>query len=111
MNKPITITPENWETEVIKSDRPVLVDFWAAWCGPCRVMNPIINSLAENWGDRIKIAKANVEETEAIASKYKITSIPTILIFEGGKEIERFPGLISQKDLEAKLIGCGDIAA
>lgn len=70
--KSITLTPENFESEVINSDIPVLVDFWAIWCGPCRVMNPIIASLASNWEGKIKVGKANVDQNEAIATEYNI---------------------------------------
>ncbi len=103
MNKYITLTTENWDAEVLNSDRPVLVDFWAAWCGPCRVMNPIINNLAEKYADIVTIAKADIDETEEIASQYNIKAIPTILIFQNGKEVERIPGLVTQEVLEQKL--------
>ena len=101
--KSITLTPENFESEVINSDIPVLVDFWAIWCGPCRVMNPIIASLASNWEGKIKVGKANVDQNEAIATEYNIQAIPTILIFQHGKEIARFMSIVSQSVLEAKL--------
>ena len=103
MNKYITLTTENWDAEVLNSDHPVLVDFWAAWCGPCRVMNPIINNLAEKYADIVTIAKADIDETEEIASQYNIKAIPTILIFQNGKEVERIPGLVTQEVLEQKL--------
>ena len=103
MNKYITLTTENWDAEVLNSDRPVLVDFWAAWCGPCRVMNPIITNLAEKYADIVTIAKADIDETEEIASQYNIKAIPTILIFQNGKEVERIPGLVTQEVLEQKL--------
>ena len=103
MNKYITLTTANWDAEVLNSDLPVLVDFWAAWCGPCRVMNPIISNLAEKYADLVTIAKADIDETEAIASRYNIKAIPTILIFQNGKEVERIPGLVTQEVLEQKL--------
>lgn len=99
----LNLTPDSFEQEVINSDLPVLVDFWAAWCGPCRVMNPIVESIAENFQGRIKVAKADVEQNQAIADQYNIQAIPTILIFRQGEIVERIPSLISQANLEQKL--------
>ena len=101
--KYIELTPENFASEVINSNLPVLVDFWAAWCGPCQVMNPIVASLAEEWQSRVKVGKANIDDNESIASKYDIQAIPTILIFEKGKVIARFTSIVSQAVLEEKL--------
>ena len=101
--KYIKLTPENFESEVINSNIPVLVDFWAAWCGPCRVMNPIVSSLAKQWEGKVKVGKANVDGNEAIATKYNIQAIPTILIFQNGEIIERFTSIVPQAILEDKL--------
>ncbi|ELS03535.1 thioredoxin [Xenococcus sp. PCC 7305] len=101
--KYITLTTDNFATEVINSDIPVLVEFWAAWCGPCRVMNPIIEKVAAQWEGIIKVGKANIDDTEIIATQHRIEAIPTILIFQNGEIIERIPGLVSQEKLEAKL--------
>ena len=101
--KYIELNSENFVSEVIHSDIPVLVDFWAVWCGPCRMMNPIIDSIAENWSEKIKVGKANVDNNDAIATEYNIQAIPTILIFHRGKVVERIPGLVSQSVLESKL--------
>lgn len=91
-------TDQNFDQEVIKSDKPVLVDFWAPWCGPCQVMIPIIDELSLEMGDRAKIGKINVDENSAIASKYGVMSIPSIKIFMGGKVVQEFVG-VQNKDL------------
>ena len=101
--KYIELTPENFESAVINSDIPVLVDFWATWCGPCRVMNPVISSLAKEWQGKVKVGKANVDSNQAIATKYNIQAIPTILIFQNGEIIERFTSIVFQAVLESKL--------
>lgn len=101
--KYVTLTIDNFEAEVINNDIPVLVDFWAPWCGPCRVMNPIVATLAEEWDGKVKVGKANIDDTETLATKYGIQAAPTILIFQNGEIIDRLPGLVSQKALEAKL--------
>ncbi|MEM7760978.1 MAG: thioredoxin [Cyanobacteria bacterium P01_A01_bin.40] len=106
-----TITPENFESEVINSNGTVLVDFWAPWCGPCQVMNPIIAGLAETWDGKVKVGKANVDENEAIATQYNIQAIPTIIIFQNGVEVERFPNLVSQAVLEERLSAITQVAA
>jgi thioredoxin 1 len=85
----LTITDENFEEEVVKSDIPVLVDFWAPWCGPCQLAGPIIDELAEVHKGKIKIGKLNVDENQEQAMKFGVMSIPTIILFKGGEEIER----------------------
>ena len=106
-----TLNPDNFESEVIKSNVPVLVDFWAPWCGPCQVMNPIIANVADAWDGKIKVGKANVDENEAIATQYQIEAIPTIVIFQNGVEIGRFPNLVSQAVLEEALSAITQVAA
>ena len=101
--KYLNLTPDNFKHEIINSDHPVLVDFWAAWCGPCRVMNPIIESIAENFEGRIKVTKADVEQNQEVATEYNIQAIPTILIFQQGEIVERLSGIVSQTELEKKL--------
>ncbi len=91
----IDFNDQNFDQEVIKADLPVLVDFWASWCGPCQAAGPIINGLAKEYQGKIKMGKLNVDESPQSASKYMVMSIPTVLIFKDGKEIKRqvgFPG-------------------
>lgn len=86
------VTTRNFEEEILKSKLPALVDFWAAWCGPCKSVAPIIDALAEEYKDKIKFAKVNVDDSADIASKYGIMSIPTILFFREGKVISQIVG-------------------
>ena len=92
------LTKTNFEQEVMKSDVPVVVDFWASWCGPCRMVSPIIDSLAEEYGDRIKVCKVNVDAESALASEFAVVSIPTVLIIKDGKIAERSVGAKSFDD-------------
>ena len=101
--KYITLTEENFETEVINSNIPVLVDFWAAWCGPCRVMNPIIENLAAEWEGVVKVGKVNIDDHADLATHYSIEAIPTILIFHNQEVVETIPGIASQQMLNDKL--------
>lgn len=81
----IVITEENFEQEVLKSDIPVLVDFWATWCGPCRMLAPTIAELAEELNGKVKVGKVDVDEQPGLAAKFGVSSIPTLFVFEGGK--------------------------
>jgi thioredoxin 1 len=101
--KSINLTPDNFKSEVLESNIPVLVDFWAAWCGPCQVMNPIVANLAQEWSGKVKVGKANVDDNETIATEYNIQAIPTILIFRDGEIVERFTRIVSQATLTEKL--------
>ncbi len=83
----------NFKEEVLASDKPVLVDFWAAWCGPCKLLGPTIEELHKEMGDKVKIGKVNVDENQALASMYGIMSIPTVLIIKGGNIVEQFIGM------------------
>jgi len=89
----VTITKENFESEVIKSDKPVLLDFWASWCGPCRMVSPVVDAIAvENPG--IKVGKINVDEQPDLASKFSVMSIPTLLVFKDGKQTNKAVGAL-----------------
>lgn len=99
----IKLTAENFETEVIKSDMPVLVDFWAEWCGPCKMIAPIVEEIAEEYEGKIKVAKLNIDEEMAIAVKYGIVSIPTILLFENGEIVKKSVGFAPKDELIAEL--------
>lgn len=94
------ITKDNFQTEVVESDRPVVVDFWAEWCGPCKMAAPIFESLAEKHGDKIKFAKLNIDEQGELAVMNRVMSIPTFIVFDGGKAVDRMIGLSSEEELE-----------
>ncbi|MDD2785297.1 MAG: thioredoxin [Patescibacteria group bacterium] len=100
----ITLTQDNFESEVIKSDKPVLVDFWAPWCGPCRMMTPIIEELATELEGKVKVAKMNVDESQNIAQQFNILSIPTFLIFKNGMVADQMVGGLEKETLKDKLL-------
>ena len=86
------VTTQRWDTEVLKSDIPVLVDFWAEWCGPCRMVGPAVEQVGKIMAGKVKVAKLNVDENQEIAMRYNVQSIPSLLLFKGGKEIARTIG-------------------
>ncbi len=98
----LTLTNENFEASVLSANKPVIVDFWAPWCGPCKVMSPIVEELAGETDDVI-VGKVNVDENSEIAQKYNILSIPTFIIFKGGQVVEQFSGSMSKEQLRAKI--------
>lgn len=97
----ITLTKANFEAEVLKSDKPVLIDFWAPWCGPCRMLAPVLAEVAAEKGDKIKIGKVNVDEDPELAAQYGISGIPAILLFKGGKVAATSVGFKPKAELEA----------
>lgn len=99
----ITFTNQNFEKEVLKSETPVLVDFWTSWCGPCQMVGPIIEELAKEYEGKVKIGKLNVDENPQVAVKYSVMSIPTVILFKEGQEVARQIGLES-KETYLKLI-------
>jgi thioredoxin 1 len=99
----VHITADNWDSEVLKSELPVLVDFWAEWCGPCRAIGPIIEALAEDYAGKVKMAKVNVDDNQALAGEFGIRSIPTLLILKDGTVQEQMVGALSKQALEDKL--------
>ena len=98
-----TLTDANWDADVMKSQQPVLVDFWADWCAPCKTLMPAVESVAEQFKGRLRVGKVNVEENEKVPYEYNITTLPTLLIIKGGKVSEQRVGLISRDNL-VKLI-------
>jgi thioredoxin 1 len=97
----ITLTNDNWEQEVVKSDKPVLVDFWAVYCGPCRMLAPIVDKIATDFAGKVKVGKLNTEDAPEIAMKYRISAIPQIMIFKGGEQpVERpSPGVKPEAEI------------
>jgi thioredoxin 1 len=102
-NNVLEFTDQNWQSEVLGSGQPVLVDFWAPWCAPCRQIAPTIEAMAGEYAGKIKVGKLNVDDNMAVASQYGIRSIPTVLLFKDGKVVEQRIGLASRAEL-ARLV-------
>ncbi len=101
--KPVTVTDATFQREVLESDLPVLVDLWAAWCGPCRMIAPVVEKMAKDYAGRMKVAKLNVDENPAVSMRYQVQSIPTLLVFRGGRVIDRIVGAAPEPLLRGKV--------
>ncbi len=99
----VNLTQENFPNEVLQAHTPVLVDFWAEWCGPCKMILPVLDELAEEYEGKVKIGKVNIDEQQALAAEYGIRAIPTLLLFHQGQVAEQIVGLKSKRDLKASL--------
>ncbi|NNJ54830.1 MAG: thioredoxin [Bacteroidia bacterium] len=99
----LEFTDSNFEEEVLKSETPVLVDFWAEWCGPCRMIGPIVEELSTEYDGKIKIGKMNVDHNPGVPMKYGIRSIPTLLVFKGGEAVDKVVGAVPKTSLVSKL--------
>jgi len=103
MGKPVHITEQTFEQEVVKADTPVLVDFWAEWCGPCRLIAPIVEDFAREYEGKLKVAKLDVDDNQNLAMRYNIMSIPTLGVFKGGQLVERIVGYMPKPELKRRL--------
>ena len=99
----LTIGDKDFEKEVLKSDQPVLVDFWATWCAPCRAIAPAIEELATQYKGKVKVAKVNIDDNQDTPQQYGIRSIPTLLVFKGGKVVEQIVGAVPKAKIEAAI--------
>jgi thioredoxin 1 len=100
MSSVVTLDSNNWEQEVLQADKPVLVDFWAAWCGPCKMVGPVVESLAEENAGKIAVGKVNVDENRDLAVKYGVRGIPTLAFFQDGQEVKRIVGAQGKAQLQ-----------
>jgi len=94
---------QTFEAEVLKADKPVLVDFWAEWCGPCKMISPMIDEVSEELKEKAKVVKVNIDDAQDLATKYGVMSIPTLLIFKNGDIVEQFVGAMSKEQLISKI--------
>ena len=99
----LNLTDANFDQEVANSQTPVLVDFWATWCGPCKMIAPIIDEIANEKAGTVKVGKVDVDQNQGVSARYGIRAIPTILLFKGGEVKEQIVGMVSKKDLLAKI--------
>ena len=99
----LTIDENNFESEVTKSDKPVLVDFWAEWCGPCKMIAPVLDEIAKEKGSAVKVAKVNIDDNQSLSFRFNVRAIPTLLFFKNGQVVDQVTGMTSKKDLLGRL--------
>ncbi len=99
----LEVSDASFDSEVLQSDKPVLVDFWAVWCGPCKMIGPIVDQVADSYAGRLKVAKVNVDQNNATPGRYGIRGIPTLLFFKGGKIADQIVGYVSREVIEEKV--------
>ncbi len=99
----VSVTEKNFESEVLKSELPVLVDFWAEWCGPCKMISPVVDEIASELDGKLKVAKVNVDEAQELATKHSVMSIPTLIIFKKGEAVDQLVGAVSKDKLLEKI--------
>lgn len=104
MTPPIVVTDETFKQEVLQAASPTLVDFWAVWCGPCRMVAPLVDEIAREQGDKLKVVKLDVDENQGTAMTYGVMSIPTLILFKDGQPVERVVGFRPKPDLEKKIL-------
>lgn len=103
MSSAVSVTDATFKDEVLDSEVPVLVDFWAPWCGPCRMVAPVVEEIANDYQGKVKVVKVNTDENSAVASQYGIRSIPTLMIFKGGQKVDLLVGAVPKTKIEATL--------
>ncbi|KRT77344.1 MAG: thioredoxin, thioredoxin 1 [Armatimonadetes bacterium CSP1-3] len=103
MAKPVHVTEQSFDQEVVKAETPVLVDFWAEWCGPCRLIAPIVEDFAREYEGKLKVAKVDVDDNQNLAMKFSIMSIPTLGVFKGGQLVERIVGYMPKVELKRRV--------
>ncbi len=99
----LNVTGENYEKEVLKADKPVLIDFYADWCGPCKIMSPIVDEIAEEMDGKVTVGKINVDENQDLAMEYQVMSIPTLVILKNGKVVKTFVGVTDKEEIKELL--------
>jgi len=102
--KPIEVTDANFDQEVLKSDKPVLIDFWAIWCGPCKMVAPVVEDIAREYNGKLKVGKLDVDSNPDVSMRFGIRSIPTLMIFKGGKVVEQIIGAVPKRHLVEKVL-------
>lgn len=103
MNAPVDVTQATFKSAVVDSDIPVVVDFWAEWCGPCQQLSPIIDEIAEEMDGQIKVAKVNLDEERELGALFQVLSIPTVLLFKGGQKVDEFVGLRPKPEIVSRI--------